>query len=135
MAKAKKSSKTVKVKKKVKKNVPKAIAHIKSSYNNTSITITDYDGNVLAASSPGMIGFVGSRKSTAYAATKAALDVAEKVKTMGTKEVSVKVRGSGMGRQAAVKGLASSGLKVRSLMDITKIPHGGCSPRKKPRGS
>ncbi|MBD3363193.1 30S ribosomal protein S11 [Candidatus Dojkabacteria bacterium] len=137
MAKSKsKESKTkTKKKKKVKNLHPKVDIYIKSSYNNTIISVTDFDGNLIASSSPGQIGFKGSRKSTAYAATKAAMDLAEELKRYGVKEANVKVKGTGMGRQAAVKGLASAGIKVKTLMDVTPIPHGGCRPRKKPRGS
>lgn len=134
---AKKEQKTVKMvdktKKKAKKSVQRAIAYIKSSYNNTLITVTDLNGEVLATSSPGKVGFSGSRKSSGYAATKAAEDIVAKIGKYGTKELNVKVKGSGMGRQAAVKGLVTSGIKVKTLMDITSIPHGGCRPRKKPR--
>lgn len=123
------------VKKKVKKNVPKVNVFIKSSYNNTIISIADLEGNILGWSSPGVIGYKGSKKSTAYAATKAAEDLVSKCLKFGINEATVMVKGSGMGRQAAVKGLRSAGLKIRSLMDVTPIPHGGPSPRKKPRGS
>jgi small subunit ribosomal protein S11 len=126
---------TTEPKKKVKKNVPKVNVFVKSSYNNTIITITDLEGQVLGWSSPGVIGYKGSKKSTAYAATKAAEDLVSKCMKYGISEATVMVKGSGMGRQAAVKGLRSAGLKIRSLMDVTPIPHGGCSPRKKPRGS
>lgn len=122
-------------KKKVKKVVTKANVVINSSYNNTLITICDLSGNVISHSSPGMIGHKGSRKSTAYAATKAAEDAVEKAKKVGVVQAVVMVKGSGMGRQAAVKGLRSAGLKIRTLMDTTPIAHGGCIPRKKPRGS
>lgn len=132
MAKAKKVE-IKKTKKKIKQNHPKALATVKSSYNNTIISITDLDGNVLVSSSPGTIGYSGSKKSTAYAATRAAEDAAEKAKKYGVKELTVRIKGMGMGRQAAVKGLTSAGLKVRMLMDITPIPHGGCTPRKQRR--
>ncbi|MBP9758595.1 30S ribosomal protein S11 [Candidatus Dojkabacteria bacterium] len=130
-----KDVKNKETKKKVKKSVPKANVFIKSSYNNTIITIADLEGNVLGWSSPGVIGYKGSKKSTAYAATKAAEDLVSKCQKYNINEATVMVKGSGMGRQAAVKGLRSAGLKIRSLMDVTPIPHGGPSPRKKPRGS
>src|SRR5690606_15611285 len=130
-----KDTTTKEIKKKVKKSVPRAKAFVKSSYNNTIITITDVEGNVLGWSAPGLIGYKGSKKSTAYAATKAAEDLVAKCQKYNITEATVMVKGSGMGRQAAVKGLRSAGLKIRSLMDVTPIPHGGPSPRKKPRGS
>ena len=122
-------------KKKSKVQVSKVKVSIKSSYNNTIISISDFNGNVLVWSSPGIVGFTGSRKSTAYAATKAAEDAVEKSRKFGAKEAVVIVKGTGMGRQAAVKGLRSGGLKIITLSDHTSIPHGGVSPRKKPRGS
>ncbi|MCA9383669.1 30S ribosomal protein S11 [Candidatus Dojkabacteria bacterium] len=122
-------------KKKKKVQVNKATVYVKSSYNNTTITVTDMSGNVLAWSTPGVVGFSGSRKSTAYAATKAAEDVVEKLQKYGVKSAVVIVKGTGMGRQAAVKGLRGAGLKISSLSDHTPIPHGGTMPRKKPRGS
>jgi small subunit ribosomal protein S11 len=120
-------------KKSKKRTVRKGKAYVKSTYNNTMITITDLEGNTLAWSSPGVIGFKGSRKSTAFAATKAAEDVAAKTEKFGLKEVSVIIKGTGMGRQAAVKGLHSAGIKITQLSDHTPIPHGGTWPRKKPR--
>ncbi|MCA9385791.1 30S ribosomal protein S11 [Candidatus Dojkabacteria bacterium] len=132
---AKKAAKSTKPKKKAKKSVPKAIVHVNCSYNNTIVGATDLQGNTLATVSPGAVGFKGSRKSSAYAATKAAEVLMEQLKQYGVNEATVKVRGIGMGRQAAVKGLRAAGLKIRTLMDVTPIPHGGCSPRKKPRGS
>lgn len=141
MAKAKKSEKktekkkkeAVAKKKKVKKSVPKAIATVSSNFNNTIITIADINGEVLAWGTPAMVGFKGSKRSTPYAATKAAEDLAERVKKFGVKEVNVKVNGIGPGRNAAVKGLSAAGIKIKSLMDITPVPHGGCSPRKRRR--
>lgn len=127
------STKSVKKKKKV--QVTKVKVFVKSSYNNTLISVTDYDGNLLAWSTPGVVGFSGSRKSTAYAATKTAEDVVEKLTKFGVKTAVVIVKGTGMGRQAAVKGLRTAGLKITTLSDHTPIPHGGVTPRKKPRGS
>lgn len=128
-------SKKFKNKKKKKINVQKARAFVHSTYNNTMITITDYDGNVLAWSSPGVVGFKGSKKSTAFAATKAAEDAVAKIQKFGVKQATVIVKGTGMGRQAAVKGLRTAGLRLTSMADHTPIPHGGTTPRKKPRGS
>ncbi len=122
------------IKKKTKKIVTNVDVHVKSTYNNTLISITDKEGNVLASSSPGAIGFKGSKKSTPYAATKAAENAIEKAKIFGVVEGTVMVKGTGAGRNAAIKGLRAGGLRIRSLMDISPIPHGGCSPRKRARG-
>lgn len=121
--------------KKKKVQINKAKIHVICSYNNTTLTASDMNGSTIAWSTPGAVGFTGSRKSTAYAATKAAEDLVAKMSKYGVKQASVIVKGTGMGRQAAVKGLFSAGLKVVSLSDHTPIPHGGTSPRKKPRGS
>lgn len=134
---AKKEKIEVKVKqapkKKIKQKVQKAIVRVKSGYNNTIVSITDLDGNLIAASSCGTVGFKGSKRSTAFAATKAAEDAAFKSKKYGVSEVTVIVKGMGMGRQAAVKGIRSGGLKITSLSDYTPIPHGGTVPRKQPK--
>lgn len=132
------SKKVVKIKavvkdKKKKVQVAKVKVFVKSTYNNTIVSIADYSGNVLAASSPGAVGFSGSKKSTAYAATKAAEDAVEKGRKYGIKEATVIIKGAGMGRQAAVKGLRNAGLNIISLSDFTPVPHGGVTPRKKPR--
>lgn len=121
------------IKRKVKRQISKAKIYIKSSYNNTIISICDLEGRVIAQSSPGVIGYTGSRKSTAYAATKAAEDAANKALKFGVKEAIVIVKGAGLGRQAAVKGVRAAGIKITSLSDHTPIPHGGCSSRKPPR--
>jgi small subunit ribosomal protein S11 len=132
----KKPEKAVEVKKKKKRiNVSKAVVYINSSYNNTVVSIADPTGAVLAWSSPGVVGFSGSKKSTAYAATRAAEDAVQKAQKYGVREAIVLIKGTGLGRQAAVKGLRSAGLRITSLSDRTPIPHGGTSPRKKPRGS
>ncbi len=120
-------------KKKKRVQVPKVKVYVKSTYNNTIVTITDYSGNVLTQSSPGMVGFTGSKKSTAYAATKAAELAVERAQKFGVKEAMVIIKGTGMGRQAAVKGLRTAGLNIVSLSDFTPVPHGGVTPRKKPR--
>lgn len=134
MAKQKKATKKdIKTKKTKKKQVPKVKVRIQSRYNNTIVSITDYDGNVIASSSGGTVGFKGSKKSTAFAATKAAEDAVAKAQRHGAKEAVIIVRGMGMGRQAAVKGIRSAGLKITSLSDYTRIPHGGTDPRKKPQ--
>ena len=123
-----------KSKKSTKKNVQKGMAMIKSTFNNTIITITDEEGNTLIQGSPAVVGFGGARRSTAFAATKAAQDTAEKaIKKFGLQEVKVFVKGPGSGRNAAVKGLDAAGLRVTYLADRTPIPHNGCRPRKAPR--
>ena len=121
-------------KKKAKKNVQSGIAKIQATFNNTIITLTDADGNVLAQGSPTRVGFKGARRSTAFAATKAAMEVAERaVKKYGLREVKAFLKGPGAGRNAAVKGLDSAGIRVTMLADETPIPHNGCRPRKAPR--
>jgi len=120
-------------KKKEKKNIPNGIAHIQATFNNTIITITDVIGNVIAWSSAGTAGFKGSRKSTPFAASQAAEDVAKKARENGVKNIEVLVRGPGSGREAAIRSLQSSGLNISLIRDQTPIPHNGCRPRKKRR--
>ncbi len=120
-------------KKKVRKNVGKAYARVKASFNNTIISITDSSGHVLAWDSAGTIGYKGSRKSTPFAAQRAAEKVAEKVKKMGVHEIEVLVKGPGSGRESAIRALASSGIEVKSIEDVTPLPHNGCRPRKRRR--
>ncbi|MBK07203.1 MAG: 30S ribosomal protein S11 [Deltaproteobacteria bacterium] len=122
-----------KSKKKVKKNIPVGVAHIQSTFNNTLVTITDPNGNVLSWSSAGARGFKGSRKSTPYAAQQAAEEAARKAMEHGLKTVSVLVKGPGSGREAALRSLASSGLKISLIRDVTPIPHNGCRPPKRRR--
>ena len=121
------------IKKKVKKNIPVGVAHIQSTFNNTLVTITDPNGNVLSWSSAGARGFKGSRKSTPYAAQQAAEEAARKAMEHGLKTVSVLVKGPGSGREAALRSLASSGLKISLIRDVTPIPHNGCRPPKRRR--
>jgi small subunit ribosomal protein S11 len=120
-------------KKKVKRNVPKGIAYVAASFNNTIITITDTNGDCLCWDSAGTMGFKGSRKSTPFAAQRAAERCAEKALKMGMKEVEVKVKGPGSGRESAIRSLQASGLKIRAIEDITPLPHNGCRPRKRRR--
>ena len=120
-------------KRKVRRTVAKAIVHIKATFNNTLITITDPAGEVLCWNSAGTIGFKGSRKSTPFAAQRAAETVAEKARKMGIREVDVKVKGPGSGRESAVTALQAAGIAVRSIEDVTPLPHNGCRPRKKRR--
>ena len=119
--------------KKVRKNVVKGVAHVKASFNNTIVTVTDATGQVLAWDSSGTIGYKGSRKSTPFAAQRAAEKVAEKVRKMGVHEMEVLVRGPGSGRESAVRALASSGIEIKSIEDITPLPHNGCRARKRRR--
>ena len=118
---------------KAKKLVPKAVAHIQATFNNTIITITDPSGDTLAWASAGTIGYKGSRKSTPFAAQKAAESAAEKAQKFGVREVEVKVKGPGAGRESAIRALQSAGIDVRVIEDVTPLPHNGCRPRKKRR--
>ena len=119
--------------KKVRKNVLRGIAHVKATFNNTLVTITDMNGETLCWASAGTIGFKGSRKSTPFAATRAAEEAASKAKKMGLQEIEVRVRGAGSGRESAVTGLQHAGLKISAVEDRTAIPHNGCRPRKRRR--
>ncbi len=120
-------------KRKVRRSITKAIAHVKATFNNTIITITDPAGEVLCWDSAGTIGFKGSRKSTPFAAQRAAETVAEKARKLGVREVEVKVKGPGSGRESAITALQAAGIAVRSIEDVTPLPHDGCRPRKKRR--
>ena len=119
--------------KKVKKNVPSGLVFIQASFNNTLVTITDPQGNVLSWSSSGSKGFRGSRKSTPFAAQVAAQDAADKAKEHGVRSVGVLVKGPGAGREAAVRSLQACGLRITMIRDITPVPHNGCRPPKKRR--
>ena len=129
---AKQPSQT-KVKKKEKKNISNAIAHVNSSFNNTLITITDYQGNTIAWSSSGSMGFKGSRKSTPYAAQLAAEDAGKKASEHGVKIVDIEVQGPGSGRESALRALQIVGFQINSIRDVTPIPHNGCRPKKRRR--
>lgn len=120
-------------KKKAKRNIAKAIAHIKATFNNTIISITDLKGEVICWSSAGTVGFKGSRKSTPFAAQRTASQVAEKAKKYGVEEVEVKIKGPGPGRESAITGLQAAGINVKAIEDVTPFPHNGCRPRKKRR--
>ena len=120
-------------KRKARRNVTVGIAYIKSSFNNTTITITDTRGDTLCWSSSGTCGFKGSRKSTPFAGQCAAQQAAEKAAKFGVKEVEVRVNGPGSGRESAITALAAAGLKVKVIEDRTPIPHNGCRPPKKRR--
>ena len=121
-------------KKKVKKNVPEGIAHIHSTFNNTITTITDKEGNTISWASSGAIGYKGSKKSTPFAAGMAAEAAGKAAYDIGMRSVDVLVRGMGQGRETAIRSLQTAGLEVRSITDVTPIPHNGCRPPKRPRG-
>ena len=120
-------------KRKVRRNVGKGIVHIKASFNNTMITITDINGETLCWDSAGTIGFKGSRKSTPFAAQRAAEKCANTAKKFGVVEVEVRVKGAGSGRESAVTALQAAGLRVSSIEDVTPLPHNGCRPPKRRR--
>jgi len=113
--------------------VPRGNAYIQSTFNNTLVTITDPDGNVLSWSSSGVVGFNGSRKSTPYAAAQAAEDAAKKAMEHGLRNIDVYVKGPGSGREAAIRSLQATGLGISAIIDVTPIPHNGCRPPKKRR--
>ena len=120
-------------KKKIKRNVVSGIAHIQSTFNNTIVTFTDNDGNVLCWSTSGESGFKGTRKGTPFAAQIAAESAAKKAINFGMKEVDVRVKGPGAGRETAIRAIQSAGLRVKSIKDVTPIPHNGCRPPKRRR--
>jgi small subunit ribosomal protein S11 len=120
-------------KRKARRNVTVAVAHIKATFNNTSVTMTDTRGDTLCWASAGTCGFKGSRKSTPFAGQCAAQQAAEKAIKFGVKDVEVRVKGPGSGRESAITAIQSAGLNVKSLEDCTPIPHNGCRPRKKRR--
>ena len=120
-------------KKKVKRNVPRAIVYVKATFNNTIITVTDPNGEVICWDSAGTIGYKGSRKSTPFAAQKAAERIADKAMKMGVREAEVRIKGPGVGRESAIRSLSANGLKIRVIEDRTPIPHNGCRPRKRRR--
>lgn len=127
------NKKIVKTKKKAAQHVPSGVAHVKATFNNTIVSITDPAGNVLAWSSAGKVNFSGSRKSSAFAATVAAQDAAKVAQQVGMKEVEVNLKGPGAGRESAVRGLQSSGLLITAIRDDTPVPHNGCRSRKRRR--
>ena len=121
------------VKKRARKNIANAVAHVKASFNNTIITFTDESGNAISWATSGASGFKGSRKSTPFAAQVAAEDAARKAMDHGVKNVSVLVKGPGGGRESALRAIAAVGLNVTSIRDVTPIPHNGCRPPKRRR--
>ena len=120
-------------KRKIKKNIPEAVAHIHSTYNNTIVTITDHDGNVISWASAGTIGYKGSKKKTPYAAGMSAEACAKTAMDSGVKKVEVHVKGLGSGRENAIRSLQGAGPEVTSIIDETPVPHNGCRPPKRPR--
>jgi small subunit ribosomal protein S11 len=134
MAKAPaKTTKKKSFKKREKKVVHNGYVHVQASFNNTIVTISDLDGNVISWSSSGSLGFRGSRKGTPFAAQQAALTAAGKAKESGLRSVEVRVSGPGSGRESAVRALATAGIEVRTIRDATPMPHNGCRPPKKRR--
>ncbi len=121
-------------KRRVKKDIPVGIAHIHSTYNNTIVTLTDEQGNAIAWSSAGALGFKGSRKSTPYAAQMTSEAAAKAAMEQGMQRVEVSVKGPGPGREAAIRALQAAGLDITSIKDVTPVPHNGCRPPKRPRG-
>jgi len=120
-------------KKKIRRNVNKGIAYIKASFNNTIVTMTDASGDVICWATAGTVGFKGSRKSTPFAAQRAAETVAEKAAKLGVREVEIRVKGPGAGRESAITGLQASGMAIKSIEDVTPLPHNGCRPPKRRR--
>ena len=115
------------------KNITRGIANILATFNNTQVTITDMHGNLIGWSSAGRVGFKGSRKSTAYAAQQVAQDAARQAMAHGMKEVEIRVKGPGSGRESAIRALQAIGLEITTIKDVTPVPHNGCRPRKKRR--
>lgn len=132
MAKAKGKGKK-KFKSRVKKNVPNGLCHVQATFNNTIVTFSDVEGNTLSWSSAGSLGFRGSQKGTPFAAQQAALTAANAAKEHGLRVVNVRVKGPGGGRESAIRALATAGIQVRHIKDVTPVPHNGCRPPKKRR--
>jgi small subunit ribosomal protein S11 len=133
MAKAEGKKEKKGAKRKEKRNVPHGVAHIQATFNNTIVSIADPEGSVLAWSSAGRIGFKGSRKGTPFAAQVAAQNCGNQAKDAGVRSVDVMVKGPGAGRESAVRALQAAGIEVKSIKDVTPIPHNGCRPRKRRR--
>ncbi len=133
MAKAAKAGKKKSFKKREKRIVPHGVVHIRATFNNTMVCITDPDGKTLCWSSSGALGFRGSRKGTPFAAQQAAARAAGAARDHGMRSVQVRVKGPGAGRESAIRALAAAGLDVRELKDVTPIPHNGCRPPKRRR--
>ncbi|MBW8015964.1 MAG: 30S ribosomal protein S11 [Planctomycetes bacterium] len=120
-------------KRKVRKNVVRAMVHVKATFNNTLVTITDMDGSTICQDSGGSVGFKGSRKSTPFAAQRAAEKCAKTAMRHGVREVDIQVKGPGSGREGAISAIQQAGLRISSIEDVTPIPHNGCRPRKRRR--
>ena len=121
-------------KRKVKKNIPTGCVHIQATFNNTIVTISDEAGNAVSWASAGAIGYKGSKKSTPFAAQMASESAAKKANDAGMRKVDVLVKGLGPGRETAIRALATEGLEIQSITDVTPVPHNGCRPPKRPRG-
>ena len=121
-------------KRKIKKNIPEGIAHIHATFNNTIVTISDKEGNAIAWSSAGALGFKGSKKSTPFAAGLSSEAAGKKAYDLGMRKVEVFVKGLGPGRETAIRSLQTAGLEITAISDVTPIPHNGCRPPKRPRG-
>ncbi len=128
-----KKGKRKQFKKKERKNVPHGVAHIQASFNNTIVTISDQEGRVLSWKSSGSLGFRGSRKGTPFAAQQAAMNAANMAREHGLRSVEVRVSGPGSGRESAIRALAAAGIDVKSIKDVTPVPHNGCRPPKRRR--
>src|SRR6188474_1123701 len=120
-------------KKKARRNVSRGVAHVQSTFNNTIVTITDTNGDALCQASAGTVGFKGSRKSTPFAAQRAAEVAAERASKFGVKEIEVRVKGPGSGRESAITALQQAGMSIKAIEDVTPLPHNGCRPPKKRR--
>ena len=130
---AEKKGKTKKFKKKERKHIPHGLVHVQASFNNTIVTISDPNGNTVSWKSSGSLGFRGSRKGTPFAAQQAAMNAANQARDHGMRSVDVQVSGPGSGRESAVRALSAAGLDVRSIKDVTPVPHNGCRPPKRRR--
>jgi small subunit ribosomal protein S11 len=130
---ADKKGKTKKFKKKERKHIPHGLVHVQASFNNTIVTISDPNGNTVSWKSSGSLGFRGSRKGTPFAAQQAAMNAANQARDHGMRSVDVRVSGPGSGRESAVRALSAAGLDVRSIRDVTPVPHNGCRPPKRRR--
>ena len=126
-------AKQQKTKKKTRRNVTRGVAHVKATFNNTLVTITDTNGDVLCWATSGTSGFKGSRKSTPFAAQRAAETCADRARKFGVRELEIRVQGPGSGRESAITGLQTGGISIRSIEDVTPLPHNGCRPKKKRR--
>lgn len=119
--------------KKAKRNVRRGVVHITASFKNTKVTVTDMNGNALAWSTGGTVGYQNSKKKTSYAGQLAGEQAAQKAIKMGMREIEVRVKGAGAGRESAIRGLQGAGMQISAIVDVTPLPHNGCRPRKKRR--